>query len=220
MCNLSSSPSLKRLRHFITIRTVVLWPRLADCWFLLQCLLARHPGNCSTALLKVYVEIYKCSQWNASTHIQQAIWWPPAKSIHMPDTHRWARCQYTQLDRARKRVSKSVAKIIRICSSPAGASSQPSPTSLSNNRKSTMTLILALSTVQLSKLCGNLVTEDQCWNYLAIHVAPLTVSQKIWEWKPIWLKWKWCSSSSFFDEIATRASSISQKEKHKVGSQL
>ena len=44
-------------------------------------------------------------QWNASTHIQQAIWWQPAKSIHMPDTtsifgaHRWARCQYTQLDR-------------------------------------------------------------------------------------------------------------------------
>ena len=37
-------------------------------------------------------------QWNASTHIQQAIRWQPAKSIHMPDTtsifgaHRWARC--------------------------------------------------------------------------------------------------------------------------------
>ena len=172
--------------------------------------------------LRYSVEIYKCSQWNASTHIQQAHDLVAASKEH---THAW----YTQMSQMPVHTAwQSSQKSFKISGQDYSHLLQPCRGKftaftyfrLSNNRKSTMTLILALSTVQLSKLCGNLVTEDQCWNYLAIHVAPLTVSQKIWEWKPIWLKWKWCSSSSFFDEIATRASSISQKEKHKVGSQL
>ena len=68
--------------------------------------------------------------------------------------------------------------------------------------------------LQLSKLCGDLVTEDQCWDYLATHVAPLTISQKDLgvQVPPVEVG----VMQHFFEEVATRASSIAQKEMHKV----
>jgi len=66
----------------------------------------------------------------------------------------------------------------------------------------------------LSKLCGDLVTEDQCWGYLTTHVPPLTISQKDLgvQVPPV----EQGVMQHFFEEVATRASSIAQKEVHKV----
>ena len=65
--------------------------------------------------------------------------------------------------------------------------------------------------VQLANLCGDLVTEDQCWDYLATHVAPLTISQKDLglQVPPV----EAGVMQHFFEEVATRASSIAR---HKV----
>ena len=30
----------------------------------------------------------------------------------------------------------------------------------------------------MSKLCSSHLTEDQCWEFLATHMAPLTISQQ------------------------------------------
>ena len=67
---------------------------------------------------------------------------------------------------------------------------------------------------QLSKLCSDLVTEHQCWDYLATHVPPMTISQKDLgvQVPPVEVG----VMQHFFEEVATRASSIAQKEMHKV----
>jgi len=62
--------------------------------------------------------------------------------------------------------------------------------------------------------CGDLVTEDQCWDYLTTHVPPLTISQKDLgvQVPPV----EEGVMQHFFEEVATLASSIAQKEVHKV----